>query len=103
MHKHRIGTEHMDTTMRISINRGEVLTLPSKTTWIRAEFGRIWLTEGRRDVVLNPGMEYNPRRPANTLLTALGGQPAGLTLSVPCEDPSEQARARLETLAWNRP
>lgn len=103
MHKQMIGREHTDTTMRISINRGEVLSLPPEATWIRAEFGRIWLTEGRRDVVLSPGMEYNPRRPANTLLTALGGQPAGLTIAVPCDDPSQKARARLQTLAWNRP
>ena len=77
--------------------------LPDNAKWLRAEFGQVWMTDGTRDVILSLGRTYNPDHPATTVVSALGDQPAGLVVGTPCEDPSEQARTRLRTLAYNRP
>jgi len=94
---------HRDRTTRVIIGQGEAIRLPENTRWFRAEFGQIWFSDGSRDVILVPGATYNPDRPDHVLLSALGGQPAGLAIGTPCDDPSEQARTRLKVLAYNRP
>ena len=96
-------SEPMERISRLMIEGGEVQRLPKNTKWLRVEFGRVWLTDGTRDVVLVPGRTYNPDRPAMSVVSAIDGSAAGLALGVPCPDPSEQARARLRGLAYNRP
>lgn len=96
-------SEPMERTSRLMLEDSEALRLPKDTKWLRIDFGRVWLTDGPRDVILVPGRTYNPDRTAVTVVSAIGGGAAGLVLGVPCSDPSEQARARLRGLAYNRP
>ena len=103
MHKQTVALERKDRTSRIIIEQNETVRLPEDARWLRAEFGHVWFSDGSRDVILIPGQTYNPDRPSSTVLSALGGQPAGLVIGLPCDDPSEQARARLKVLAYNRP